>query len=83
LKPTKISKQFSFHKQKISPFPKELHKKGIFVWHTFVKVSSSLILIISWNDITKKNMLRQKLAMMAFNQFIEIKISKPRNTHMI
>jgi len=48
-----------------------------------VKVSSSLILIISWNNITEKNMLRQKLAMMAFNQFIEIKISKLRNTHMI
>jgi hypothetical protein len=63
--------------------PKELHKKEILGWHTFVKVSSSLILIIYWNDITEKNMLSQKLAMMAFNQFIEIKISKPCNTHMI
>jgi hypothetical protein len=53
--------------------PKELHKKGILVWHTFVKVSSSLVLIISWNDITEKNMLRQKLAMMAFNQLLKSK----------
>jgi len=58
-----------------SPLPKELHKKRILVWHKFVKVSSSLVLIICWNDITKKNMLKQKLATMAFNQFIEIKIS--------
>jgi hypothetical protein len=65
-----------------SPLPKGLHKKGILVWHKFVKFSSSLVLIICWNIITK-NMLRQKLDTMAFNQFIEIKISKPHNTHDI
>jgi mannose/fructose/N-acetylgalactosamine-specific phosphotransferase system component IIB len=63
--------------------PKKLHKKGIIVWHKFVKVSSSLVLIICWNDIIEKNKLKQKLATMAFNQFIEIKISKPHNTHII
>jgi hypothetical protein len=63
---------------------KELHKRGIFIWHKFVKVSqlSSLVMIICWNDITKKNILRQKSAKTTFNQFIEIKTSKPsQHTH--
>jgi hypothetical protein len=75
-KTNKISKQSSPHKQRTSPLPKKLHKKGIIVWHKFVKVSSSLVLIICWNDITEKSMLRKKIAMMVFNQFIEIKISR-------
>jgi hypothetical protein len=82
----KISRQSSLTKLKTSPLLKELHKRRILIWHKFVKVSrsSSSILIICWNDITKKNMLKQKSTKTTFNQSIEIKISKPCiATHMI
>jgi hypothetical protein len=31
-------KKNSLHRQKISPLPKELHKKRILVWHKFAKM---------------------------------------------